>query len=162
MMHTALRKLYYPNIGLFLVRLSLALVFLVAGIMKLSSMEMTIGFFASAGIGAFWAWTVALLETAGGLFMLLGMFTAFSGAILAVIMVVAAILMFPTMGFLGIQMNIVLFLISVGVALTGPGKWALSRYVPGCNCKCPACLDRKCDCTGYERCGCECPTCSIK
>lgn len=162
MMHTAMRKLYCPNLGLFLIRLSLAMVFLVAGIMKLANMEMTIGFFAGAGIGAFWAWAVALLETAGGLFLLLGVFTAFSGIVLAIIMVVAAILMLPTMGFMGIQMNIVLLLTSVGVALVGPGKWALSKYIPGCNCKCPSCVDGKCDCTMSETCSCNCGTCSVK
>lgn len=157
-----MRKLYYPNLGLFIVRLSLAITFLVAGIMKLADMQMTIGFFATAGLGAFWAWVVAILEAVGGLFMLLGIYTAFSGIALAVIMVVAAILMLPTAGFLGIQMNIVLFLVSIGVALTGPGKWALSRYVPGCNCKCPTCTDGKCDCTGSETCGCSCGTCGTK
>ncbi len=161
-MHTAMRKLYYPNLGLFAIRLSLAMVFLVAGIMKLANMEMTIGFFATAGIGAFWAWAVALVETAGGLFMLLGVFTTYAGIALSIIMVVASVLMFPTAGFMGIQMNIVLFLISIGITLSGSGKLALSRYVPGCNCKCSSCVDAKCDCTASESCGCNCGTCASK
>jgi len=76
-------------------RFALGMMFLVAGLQKLTSLlsgsTQTISFFTSLGIPAagFFAWFVAWLETIGGIFLILGLFNLWTGLILGMIMLVA-------------------------------------------------------------------------
>lgn len=123
-----------PNTGLFLIRVAVAMVFLYAGINKLMvGGEAGGAMFASMGITmapAFWFWVVALVETLGGAAMLLGLWTSVAGYLLAFIMLVAIILVHWSAGFggpMGVQYPLVMLLVSLGVAMVGPGTWALSK-----------------------------------
>jgi putative oxidoreductase len=79
-------------------RFALGLMFLDAGLPKLFSLiggnSQIPGFFAGIGIplAGFSAWLVAIIEVVGGLFLLLGLFTWWTGLLLGIIMVVATLL----------------------------------------------------------------------
>jgi uncharacterized membrane protein YphA (DoxX/SURF4 family) len=122
--------------GLFLIRLALAIVFIVHGVQKLQNMSMTVAFFAQLGIPAFFTWLAALGELAGGIAMLVGKWTKYAGYLLAFIMVVATYCATWKMGFSGgWEFTLVLFLISMGVAWTGPGS------IVACGGACPCGAD---------------------
>ncbi|MEK7647519.1 MAG: DoxX family protein [Patescibacteria group bacterium] len=120
-----------PNTGLFLIRVAVAMVFLYAGINKLMvGGEAGGAMFASMGITMapmFWFWVVALVETLGGAAMLLGVWTQCAGYLLAFIMLVAIILVHWSAGYMGMQYPLVMMLVSLGIAMVGPGTWALMR-----------------------------------
>ncbi|MBP6858228.1 MAG: DoxX family protein [Candidatus Pacebacteria bacterium] len=113
--------------GLLLVRLSVAMIFLFAGIGKLMMITMVAGFFTSMGLPAWVAWLVAIVETLGGIAMLLGIYTRFFGIGLAIIMTVAYFMVHMAQGFTDSQMVIVLFLVNLAIVAMGPGKYALKR-----------------------------------
>lgn len=141
------------NKGLLLVRLGVGAIFLSHGISKLSSMDGVIGFFASLGIPAILAWIVALVETIGGIAMVLGVFTKISGVLLSVIMLVAIIkVKFPHGGFNASELELMLLLASLGISLTGPGKYALGNHRCGC-------VGGKCDCGNTENVCKDCENC---
>lgn len=114
------------DLGMFLIRLGLAAVFIVHGWMKLGSMDATIGFFATLGLPAMLAWAVALVEFVGGIAMLLGAYTCVAGGLLAVVMLGAIIVVKGQMGFVGgYEFDLTLMLAALGVAFAGPGKYAV-------------------------------------
>ena len=121
------------DLVMFLVRLALAAAFITHGVAKLSNMEGTVSFFASLGFSAFWAYLVSWLELAGGLLMLIGLWTCLAGTVLAIIMLMAIIEVKYQMGFLGgWELDLTLLLSSLAVVFGGPGKYSLG-------CQCPAC-----------------------
>lgn len=141
-MQKLVKHLYRPGFGLLLIRLALAAAFLAHGIGKLANMDGVIGFFGSIGLAPFWAWVVAIVETVAGAAMLFGAFTTIAGILLAVIMLVAIFKAKMGGGFMGVELEFVLLVTSLGIALAGPGKWALSRKM--CNCECGDCKDGVC------------------
>jgi len=135
---------------LLLIRLSLASVFIFHGILKLTNMAGTIDFFSTLGLGVFFAWLVAILEVVSGGLMLLGLWTHVAGIILAIIMFFSIILAKSKsgLGFLSFEFEFVLRLVALGIAMAGPGRWAV-------NCPCGNCKD-KCG----SSCGCHCDSCN--
>jgi len=114
-------KVMCANTGIFLIRLGLALVFIVHGWGKLSHLQETIGFFARAGLPAFVAYLVSLGEFFGGIAMLLGVMTKWAGFGMAIIMAGAIYFTWGN-GFTGgYEFPLTLLLTSIGIALTGPG-----------------------------------------
>lgn len=112
------------DVGLLLIRLGLAAVFIVHGWMKLSNMDATVGFFATLGLSAAIAWIVTLFEFVGGVMMLLGTYVCVAGAMLALVMIGAIATVKGGMGFVGgYEFDAMLLLAAVGVALAGPGKY---------------------------------------
>lgn len=119
--------------GLFLIRLGLGVVFLAHGIQKLQGIDGVIGFFGKIGLPAFLAWAVAIIETLAGAAMILGVFTGFAGLSLAIIMLGAiftAKKAAPFMG--GWEFDFVLLTSALGVALLGPGKYAVTCLFAKC------------------------------
>lgn len=116
------------DIALLLIRVGLSAVFLVHGWNKLSDMDSTIAFFSSLHLSASWAYLAALLETLGGLALLIGLFTEWASVLLAAMMLSTIALFKLSKGFLdGYELDLMLFLASIAIALAGPGKYALSR-----------------------------------
>lgn len=116
------------DIALLLVRVGLSLVFIAHGYDKLTNMEGTVGFFSSIGLSAVWAYVIAYVELLGGAAMLLGVFTGWAGVLLAATMVGAIGLVKISKGFLGgYEFDLVLFLSSIAVALSGPGIYTIKR-----------------------------------
>lgn len=164
MMGKFFRSWHCQNTGLLLIRLGLGVIFLTHGISKLTSIDGVIGFFGSLGIPAVFAWVVALVETIGGIAMIVGIFTKISGILLAITMLVAIVkVKFPQGGFGASEFELMLLLASLGVSLTGPGKYALGNHKCGCiggkcNCgnsqnickDCENCKDENCSCANCK------------
>src|SRR3989344_7768029 len=83
----------YSDISMFFLRLAIGIPFLLHGVGKLfnwgpfaSGIESVVGFFSSLGIpsATLFAWIVALVETFGGLFLILGFLTRTSALLLAI------------------------------------------------------------------------------
>jgi putative oxidoreductase len=108
--------------GLLVLRLGLALVFISAGWAKFSDMPGTIGFFASMGFSAFWAYVVTWVELLGGVAVLFGFGTRLAAGLLAIVMIMASyktkanpqMMMLPTF----------LLFTCVSLKLSGAGKYS--------------------------------------
>jgi putative oxidoreductase len=112
-------------------RVTLAAMFLYAGIVKLMDLGMVAGFFGSAGIPApaIMAPLVAVLETAGGLFLLLGLLTRASAFVLGIILVVATIVTYdPDPMKIGMTLQLISLIGGlVTLMLSGPGRLSLDE-----------------------------------
>ncbi|MFA6535985.1 MAG: DoxX family protein [Candidatus Paceibacterota bacterium] len=129
-----MRKLnQYKNqdLGLFLVRLALAVVFIIHGWLKLTDMSGTVSFFESmVGVAGFWAYVVALVEFVGGITMLLGVWTYWTGVLLAINMLFAIILFKLGKGFVGgWEYDFVLLLCALSIATVGPGIYTVKKII---------------------------------
>ncbi len=117
-----------PDLGILLLRIGLGVVFLVHGYMKLSNMEGTISFFGMLGFPAILAWVVAIVETAGGVAMLLGLYTRYVGWAFAIIMAVAIAQVKWSKGFAGgYEYEAMLLLASLAAAYIAPGKYRVMK-----------------------------------
>lgn len=132
-------------LGLLVIRVAVGIVFLAHGWSKIHNVSgvegMMAGFGLPMGTGAFIAW----LEVIGGAAMILGVLTRLFAVLFAIEMVVAIYL---TGGFSGgyrpHELELFLGLISLGVALTGSGRyslWAFENHMHGCE----HCKDGKCE-----------------
>jgi putative oxidoreductase len=112
-------------------RVALAALFLYAGIVKLMDLQMVIGFFGSAGIPmpSVLGPLVAVLETLGGAFLLLGLWTRVSAGVLAVIMVVATVVTYkPDAQSIGMSLQLIAIIGAlISLKLSGPGTWSLDE-----------------------------------
>lgn len=81
------------DVSALIVRLIIGGVLAAAGWTKISAMDATITSFASMGIPAFLTYIVAYVELIGGAFVVLGLWTCISSAVLSVVMIVAVVLM---------------------------------------------------------------------
>ena len=115
------------DVGILLIRIAVAAIFLYAGIYKLTNMDMVVGFFGSMGLAPFWAYLVAIVETLGGLAVLLGAFICSSSALLAIIMIVAIFTTGISKGFSAHELEIVMLLASVALMFTGAGKYSIAK-----------------------------------
>lgn len=111
--------------GRFLVRLTLAIVFIGHGVQKLMGLDMVVGFFGTLGLPGWLAGVVAIVETLGGLAMLLGIYTKWAGYALAVIMVGAVLTAHGGQPWSGKEFAAILAILSLGAAWIAPGKIAV-------------------------------------
>lgn len=119
------------NLGLLIIRIAIAIVFGYAGYMKLAHVDQMTAFFASMGLPVFMIYVVGILEVLGALAMVLGYMTRIMGLILSVIIVFAIILVKAKMGFVATEIDMMVLAASLGIALIGPGAWA----IPNGNCE---------------------------
>jgi len=133
------------------IRLGLGIIYFVHGIGKLAGVGPggigiagTTGFLASLGFPAptAFAWILALLETLGGIALVLGIFTRWFSAALAIDALLATVLVNLPVGFVmltnkgGWEFTAFLLLALVSLVLTGPGaasleeQWLGEEYVP--------------------------------
>lgn len=145
-----IHKLYNPaneKLGLFVLRLTLGSIFLVHGISKLSNMEGTIGFFGMVGFSAISAWVVALVETIGGAFVILGLWTRIASSLLAITMIVVIFSVKSGKGFGASELEIALLGLSLGIGLIGCGRWSMCRLWHKKDCEtCKAGSNTCCGC----------------
>ncbi len=131
----------YSDFGPVFLRFSLGIIFLVHGVGKLlnvgpaaGGIAGTAGFFASIGIPAalFFTWVVALVETFGGLFLLIGFWIRLSALLLAIDMLVAFLFVHVSNGFNaakgGFEFVFILFFGLLALLVRGAGKkWAIDK-----------------------------------
>lgn len=116
------------NWGMLLIRVALGALFLAHGIQKFTDLSGVEGFFDSLGFPApaALALLVALVETLGGLAIILGVGLKIAAALIAVVMVVAIVTVKFSQGFFGgYELDMVLLLVSIGLLLAHPGEFAL-------------------------------------
>src|SRR6187551_749830 len=130
------------NFGLLLIRLGIAAMFIFAAVGKLLTLEQTLGFFAMLGVGTVLTYIVIAVELLGGIAMLLGVGTRYAGIALAIVMVFAIVLAKWSMGFVAMQIDIMLFVSTLGIAMIGPGRFALGKS-SACGC-CADCENGVC------------------
>lgn len=115
------------DIALLVTRLLIGGIFINAGWMKVTNMEMILGFFGALGIPTFLTYIVAYGELIAGILLVLGLFTRYASLFVAVVIIVATFLTFKNApdtlaGHLAI--------IAAAVALigTGAGKFAVNKF----------------------------------
>lgn len=126
-----------PELGLAILRVVLGVVFIAHGIPKLSGgIEETAGFFEMLNIPAplVTAWFIALLETLGGLMLLVGFFVTPVSLLLSIHMFVGIILVHAENGFYvvgegqgGIAFNLLLIASLLAMIFCGPGLAAIDN-----------------------------------
>lgn len=126
-----------PELGLTILRVVLGVIFLAHGVPKLlAGAEGTMAFFGSLGIPAtgFAAWFITLLESAGGLLLLLGWLVTPAALLLAVHMFTGIVLVHAANGFYvvgpgqgGIEFNLLLIASLLAMIFCGPGLAAIDN-----------------------------------
>ncbi len=123
-----LNKFKNPDLGILLIRIGLAAVFILHGLSKFSNIEGTEKFFGSLGLPIIFVYLVALVETLGGLALLLGIFTEVASILIAGIMIFAILLVKLQKGFVGgYEFELMLFLSALAITLIGPGKYKIKK-----------------------------------
>jgi putative oxidoreductase len=123
------------GLGLFILRVVIGLIFLWHGLGKLigppflgGGIDATAGFFGQIGIPmpVIAAWAIALLETVGGLALILGVAVPLFGLLLAINMAVAILKVTIKKGLIpGSELELMLLAGCVCLALAGPGIMAV-------------------------------------
>jgi putative oxidoreductase len=126
---------------------SLALLRVVTGIIYIAhgwpkitgGVPATAAFFGQLGIPAptAAAWFIALLESLGGLALLLGIFVTPVALLLAIHMLTGILLVHSKIGFYvlgpgqgGMEFNLILIAVLLTLVLQGPGSWAIRGQKP--------------------------------
>ncbi len=140
MMDACGRMLYKPSLGLLLIRVGTGLVFLMHGWGKFQNMDGANGFFSSMGFPMGTATFVGGLEVIGGIALILGILPRVFAILFAITMAVAIYATgFFANGYKQHELEIVLLLLSLGVAFAGSGRWSLwaveCRNCGGMTCK---------------------------
>lgn len=118
-------KWFTKDIAILIIRLAVGAVFITHGVSKLMHMGSTVGFFNSLGISAFWAYVVAIVETLGGLSVLVGVFIVPASVLLSVIMLVAIFGVKWKMGFSGgYEFDVTVLATLLGLIGLGAGKYS--------------------------------------
>lgn len=129
------------NAGLLIIRLVIGLLFVGHGAQKLfgwfggHGLKGTGGWFESIGMkpGVKIALFAGLAELIGGILFVLGFLTPLAGIIIAGTMVMAIVKVHGPNGLWatdnGYEYNLTLLVVAIGVALTGPGQYALDAFL---------------------------------
>ena len=121
---------YSPLWGPVALRLALGTVFMAHGGAKLadplgSPEGLTIASWGWA-YPVFWAWAVALVETFGGLLVIVGLFTRTAAALIAVVMIVAILKVRLERGLVGgFEFELALLAIAIALVLTDAGRFSV-------------------------------------
>jgi putative oxidoreductase len=121
-----------PDTGLLLLRLSVGVIFLVHGVLKLQDMAGTAGFFWAIGIPApeVMSWVVALVESVGGALLILGLWTGLASILLSCVMIVAILKVKWAMGFVGgYEFDLALLAGNLSLLFSGAGKYSLDAKI---------------------------------
>ena len=125
------------NLGIFLLRLGVGIVFLIHGIGKLFAIgPFALGVSGFAGLlSAFGgaaivvAVIIALIETIGGLFLILGLFTNIASLLLAIEMLIAIFMVHIPNGFYASngELALILLLGALAILFIGAGKYSVCK-----------------------------------
>jgi putative oxidoreductase len=130
-----LKKIYRnqnADLAALILRVVLGVLFLSAAWMKVSNMDMTVGFFAQAGYTSFEAHLVGWTEMIGGILVLIGILNKPATIALSVIMAVVVWGGYPDQQyniFWGNNYEFMILTMLVSLYFIGEGKWSLARLV---------------------------------
>ena len=119
-------------LGHALLRITVGLLFLVAGIGKLTDPSKVAGMLDGLGFpaAAIFAWVLIIAEVLGGALILIGYKVKYSAWPLIVVLMIATLMVvIPNGGFSSSNLYFHLIGIAglISIALTGPGSWAASK-----------------------------------
>ncbi|MCY9159073.1 DoxX family protein [Bacillus atrophaeus] len=129
------------SVGLLIIRLIIGLLFVGHGAQKLfgwfggHGLKGTGGWFESIGMkpGVTVALLAGLSELFGGIMFALGLLTLLAGIIIAGTMVMAIVKVHGANGLWvtnnGYEYNLTLLAVTIGIALTGPGQYAVDTFL---------------------------------
>ncbi|MDQ0201739.1 DoxX family protein [Neobacillus ginsengisoli] len=129
------------NIGLLIIRLVIGVLFIGHGAQKLFGwfggygLKGTGGWFDSIGMkpGVTMALFAGLAELIGGILFALGLLTPLAGILIAGTMVMAIVKVHAPNGLWatsnGYEYNLTLLAVAIGIALIGPGQYALDSFL---------------------------------
>ncbi|MEH7084056.1 DoxX family protein [Neobacillus drentensis] len=129
------------NIGLLIIRLVIGVLFIGHGAQKLFGwfggygLKGTGGWFESIGMkpGVTMALFAGLTELIGGILLTLGLLTTLAGIMIAGTMVMAIVKVHAPNGLWstanGYEYNLTLLAVAIGIALIGPGQYALDAFL---------------------------------
>ncbi|WML42022.1 DoxX family protein [Neobacillus sp. OS1-2] len=129
------------NLGLFIIRLVVGLLFVGHGAQKLFGwfggygLKGTGGWFDSIGIkpGVTMALFAGLAELIGGVLFTLGLLTPLAGIMIAGTMVMTIVKVHGANGIWstsnGYEYNLTLLAVSIGIALSGPGRYSVDAFL---------------------------------
>jgi len=121
-----MKKINNPDLGLLLLRVGLAVVFIAHGWLKVSDISTFVSNFGNLGIPAFLTYMVAYVEFLGGIALLSGVFARSAALLLAVDMFFAILLLKFKFGFVGgYEFELLLLLGVLAIFFAGPGKYSL-------------------------------------
>lgn len=167
-MAKGLHKHLSPDLGLFLLRLAIGVMFVYHGYGKLTNIEQTAGFLGMLGFPAttFFAYLLGLTELLGGLLLIAGIATCGAAAALSIVMIVAILTAHRNGPFSSVEFPLVVLGGLLALCSMGGGKWSLWN-APCCkggcgscgdggSCKDGSCEEKKdgCGCGGSGSCGC--------
>ncbi|MED4206781.1 DoxX family protein [Neobacillus mesonae] len=129
------------NLGLLIIRLVIGVLFIGHGAQKLFGwfggygLKGTGGWFESIGVkpGVTMALFAGLAEFIGGLMFALGLLTPLAGILIAGTMAMAIVKVHAPNGLWatsnGYEYNLTLLAVAIGIALIGPGQYALDSFI---------------------------------
>ena len=119
------------NIGLLLIRVGVAVVFIYHGWGKLTGIEGVQQFFGNIGIPltGIMAWVVAVIEFVGGIMVLTGFKIRIPSILLAIVMIVALLTVKISAGFEQARVDILLLMMTIALAFMGPGGYSLDSML---------------------------------
>lgn len=124
------------EIGALILRVVLGITFFVHGLVKFQGgIENTAGWFTSIGLPGFLATVVAVIELAGGIALVLGLFSRFVSALFLLLMAGAIIKVKMAGGFLGngqgagYELDLALLAMAAAITITGSKLLALDKVV---------------------------------
>ncbi len=115
-----------------ILRIILGIAFILHGWPKWQNIDGVVGFFATLGSPAFMAYVVAFVELVGGIAILLGIFTRYASALIAIDMIGATWLVKSKVGFIaqgacGAELDLAFLAIALSLMLLGAGKLSLEK-----------------------------------
>ncbi|MCD5323353.1 MULTISPECIES: DoxX family protein [Pontibacillus] len=114
--------------GLFLGRLVLGVIMVAHGCQKLGHMEDAVQLFHRMGQPAWLAYVTAIIETGGGLLLVVGLFVVPAAMLLGLTMIGAIVLVHLPQGLIGgFEFPLALLGISMILAMTGSDKLSLAE-----------------------------------
>ncbi|WP_394138376.1 DoxX family protein [Cytobacillus oceanisediminis] len=124
------------ELSTFILRLVLGISFFIHGAAKFQGgIENTVGWFGSIGLPGLLAYGVALIEVAGGIALVLGLFTRVVSGLFVLLMAGAIIKVKLAAGFLGngqmagYELDLAFLAMAVSIAITGSKAYALDSFV---------------------------------
>jgi uncharacterized membrane protein YphA (DoxX/SURF4 family) len=108
-------------------RIIAGVIFVYAGWMKSGEMQITIENFAKMGFpaAAFFAYLVTIVEIAGGIALIAGLWTRVAAKMLGITMLVAAVISFMAAGFGMAGFPLAMLAICFSLFTTGGGKYSM-------------------------------------
>jgi len=119
----------YYEWSMLVLRVSLGAIFLAHGLQKISGFEGIVKFFATIGLPAVLAYVVTAIETVGGAFLILGLFTRSAATGIIMVMVGAIFSVKLSKGFIGgYEFDVSLLAIALALVLSGSNTLSLGNW----------------------------------